>query len=78
MLNKHLFVELSKFCSFFVLTVLLICHLQKRHEKLANQFSLNELVELHHQKNYSSNSIKLPVCSLYPQELGKHYLNVKA
>lgn len=77
--------ELVKFLIFTSACALVVYCLQKRYERIGNQFALSEHEEIYHGKIYTSNSSiigakilgsKTRTCPLYPSTLqGTHDVN---
>lgn len=71
---KYLLIkELSKVILYSLITFIIVYLLQIRHEKIANQFDLNEETQTYYKKNFShfKTSLINSICPLYPSELGK-------
>ncbi len=70
-MTNILLVEVAKlFASICVLSCIIYL-LQRKYERTANQFVLNEHEPIHHSKDYVTNA-KLPICPLYPSNLSKY------
>ena len=69
-MTNILLVEVAKLFASVCVLVCIIYLLQRKYERTANQFILNEHEPIHHSKNYMANS-KLPACPLYPANLSK-------
>lgn len=71
-MSGKLVLEFSKFGLFWLVIIFAIYLLQNRYERIGNQFALNELIDIHHKKNYFvSSGPNRPMCPLYPNELSK-------
>jgi hypothetical protein len=74
---KDLIVKESIKCLLFLFTIIIVINfMHKRRERVGNQFSLDESVQIYHRKNYSvlmnkNNQGQPKTCPLYSTELGK-------
>lgn len=68
-MHKLFITELMKLVIYICCIYIFISLSQKRNELAANQFKLDSLTKIHHNKNYSMNE-KL-ICPLYSTHLGK-------